>query len=83
MVLRVLNISESVRILQLLAPVVFVSVKGVVLIAMVLKALECIMILGRVTMKMESTAHRASCYSPKRIYNTVPTERLGITNPRC
>lgn len=83
MVLRVLNIFESVQALRFLAPVVFVSVKGFVLIAVALKALECIMILGRVAMKMESPLHRAGTYSPKGIYNTVPTERLGVTNFRC
>lgn len=77
------NISESVQTVQFLAPVVFISVKGVVLIAMVLKALECRMILGRVTMKMESPVHRVSCYSPKRIYKTMPIEGLGYTDPRC
>jgi hypothetical protein len=83
LVLRVPKISESVGILQLLAPAVFVSVKGVVLIAMVLKALECIVILGRVTMKMESPVHRARGYSPKRSHDIVPTERLGFSDPRC
>jgi len=79
--LRILNIPESVKVLQLLKPVVFISVKGVVLIAVVLKALVHIMILGRVTMKMESPVHRASCYCPKRIYKTVPIERLGYSVP--
>ena len=54
LVLRILNIFESVKVLQLLGPDVFISMKGFVLIAMVLKALEYRMILRRVAMEMDS-----------------------------
>jgi hypothetical protein len=83
LVIRVLNILESVQALQFLAPVVFISVKGVVLIAMALEAFECIMILGRVNMKMGSSNHRANRYSPKGICKTAPIERLAYTDSRC
>jgi len=75
--LRVLNISECVKILQPLALVVFIPVKGIVLITVVLKALECIVILGRVAMKMKTPVHRASCDFPKRANDTLPAERLA------
>jgi hypothetical protein len=74
---RVPNIFEWVKILQPLALVVFIPVKGIVLITVVLKALECIVILGRVAMEMKTPVHRASCDFPKRANNTVPTERLA------
>jgi len=54
-----------------------ISMKGFVLIAMSIKALECVMILCWVVVKMKSLVHRATYYFPKRTNNTVPTERLA------
>jgi hypothetical protein len=82
-VLRIPNISESVIKVQLVAPVVIISLKPVVAIAIVLKGLESVMMLVRGNMEIDSPVHRANWYSHKRIYKTVPTERLGNTDPRC
>jgi hypothetical protein len=77
LVLGVLNISESIKTLQLLGPVMLISLKGFVLIAILIEALEHVMIIGRVAMKMKTPIHETSCCFPRRTNNTVPTKRLA------